>query len=389
MNDLNLADFFCFADGRSNFDIDPVRDAAFLFGDEKWGEGIRQQLRRSIVLDRPLRLVWIGQYGIGKTHRIHHTMHIIQSDQMDILPVEVTCTDIGDKTGFESLQYQLVNNLGFSAMRDHARKYMRRVADGDPGVTTPESLSSSMDVANAIRTLGGDNDALAREAWRYLAGLSLAKDGRDAELINVTKPALNTSVEYASALGLLGTLIRAEAGKRLLYLVDQMEATSKITNKAMAARWVETLRAILDLKTVGLVVAIGAESANLDDLPRILLEPEIVRRFGQDNYHSMEHFRAMEMEKFLRQMLKVWVDQDCLVKVADQEGWTSAPDFDVMTYPFTSPAFERLTGHLSADATRAKPSVVIETLNTIAADAFISGVRLIDDAVLDGNGINA
>lgn len=389
MDALNLTEFFCFAGGRTNFEINPVRDAAFLFGDERWGMEIRQQLRRSIVLDRPFRLVWVGQYGIGKTHRLHHTMYLIESEKMPILPVDVTCTDIGDKTGFESLQYQLVSNLDFSTMREHARKYMRRVTDADPGVAAPETLSQSMDVANAIKALGGDIEALALEAWKYLAGLPLSKDGRDAQLIGVTKPTLNTSVEYASALGLLGTIVRAETGKRLLYLIDQMEATSKITNKAMAARWVETLRAILDLKTVGLVVAVGGESASLDEVPRILLEPEIVRRFGHDSYIPMKHFQAVEMEKFLRQMLDVWVDHERLAVVAQAEDWTGNPEFGEETYPFTKSAFERLTAHLSADAERAKPSVVIETLNNIAADAYIDDIRLIDDDVLDQHGINS
>jgi len=161
MSALALNEFFCFTDARTNFDVDPVRDASFLFGDEKWGEGIRQQLRRSIALDRPLRIVWIGQYGIGKTHRIHHTMFLIKADDMALKPIPVTCTDIGDKTGFESLQYQLVSNLGFDFVRDLTRKYVRRIEDGD-NVPLPEEVSQSRDVASAIRKLGSDDELAAQ-----------------------------------------------------------------------------------------------------------------------------------------------------------------------------------------------------------------------------------
>lgn len=383
-----LGDFFCFTDGRTNFDIDPLRDAAHMFGNSEWAEEIRRMLQRSVVLDQPLRLVWFGQYGIGKTHRLHHTIHIALTEMREIRPVPVTCTDIGDKTGFESLQYQLVNNLGFDDLRSLTKAYMRRVSDGDAGVRPPEAIGQSGDVAKAVRSLGGDNDKLARESWKYLTGIEI--DNADTlETIGATKPVLNTSVEYASVLGILGTIVRAQTNQRLLYLIDQMEAVSKISNKTTLARWVETLRAVLDLKSVGLAAAVGAESASLDDLPRIFLEPEIVRRIGDRNYLTLQHYQTTDMAHFVSQMLRVWIDPKRRDDLAVAEGWANDPEYAPDLYPFTSSSFSRLCRHLAVDAERAKPSVAIDTLNKLAAEAYIDGRRLIDDGILDANDIIA
>ena len=60
---------------------------------------------------------------------------------------------------------------------------------------------------------------------------------------NVHKEFLDSSVEFADVLKVFATIIEIECGKQLFYMVDQVEALSKITNKNAEARWVETLRA--------------------------------------------------------------------------------------------------------------------------------------------------
>lgn len=85
---------------------------------------------------------------------------------------------------------------------------------------------------------------------------------------NVHKGVLDSSVEFADVLKVFATIIEIEMGKQLFYMVDQVEALSKITNKNAEARWVETIRAVLDVPNLSIVLALGA--SRLDGIPAIV-----------------------------------------------------------------------------------------------------------------------
>jgi hypothetical protein len=376
----SLGDWFCLSEGRESFTISPERDRQHLFGDRQWAEDIRRHLERSLVLKEPVRLVWVGQYGIGKTHRLFHTVHIVETEEMAFLPVYVVCSDIGEKSGFGRLHYQLVNQLGFERVRGWTHRYLRRIEDRED-VLPPERLCHSADVATAIRSLGSGTDNLAQDAWSYLAGQRLEKTA--AQYAKLTKPELDTSVEYSSVLGALSSIIEKETGKEILYLVDQMEAVTKITKRDINERWVETLRAILDLSNVGLIAAVGAEGEDLDYLPTIFLEPELIRRFGMENYQVMRHFEPDRTQTFVHDLLTVWIDRGKQAALEERERWSDRDDYSRDAYPFTAPAFERFCRYLSNDAERAKPSEIIMRFNRVTAEAFLGDHRLIDEGVLD------
>ena len=382
----SLGEWFCLSAGRESFAINPERDREHLFGDRQWAADVGRHLQRSLVLNQPVRLVWVGQYGIGKTHRLFHTIHIVETEPMKLLPVYVVCADIGEKSGFTRLHYQLVNELGYDQVRGWTHRYLRRLEDGED-VLPLDRLCHSADVASAIRTLGSGADSLSQDAWSYLAGQKIDKTA--AQYAKLAKPELDTSVEYSSVLGALSSIIENETGKEVLYLVDQMEAVTKITKRDIAERWVETMRAILDLPNVGFVAAVGAEGEDLDYLPTIFLEPELIRRFGMENYQVMRHFEAEKTETFVRDLLAVWIDPTKRDVLAQREGWVNRDDYVPDAYPFTRPAFDRFCTYLSNDAERAKPSEIILRFNRITAEAFLDDRRLIDTDLLDKLDIQA
>ena len=106
-----FADWFCLAPGRRNFSIDPVRDQEYLFGEPEWQQQIDRRLERSQLLGTPIRLVWWGQYGIGKTHRLRHTEYLIKTKGYNYFPRYLVASDIAEKTGFGRLHFELVNAL--------------------------------------------------------------------------------------------------------------------------------------------------------------------------------------------------------------------------------------------------------------------------------------
>src|SRR5438128_11842658 len=105
-------EWFCLKDGHRNFQIEPVRDRAYLFGQPQWEEEIDSRLKRAELLGTPVRLLWWGQYGIGKTHRLHHTQFLVQQNGFRYRPCYVIASDVQEKTGFERLHYELVNSVG-------------------------------------------------------------------------------------------------------------------------------------------------------------------------------------------------------------------------------------------------------------------------------------
>jgi len=383
----SFSEWFCLRENRSNYTVDPERDHAFLFGRQEWQEKIRRDLRNSQLLHVPVRLVWWGQYGIGKTHRIKYTQHLIESEDLAFLPVYVVCRDIGEKSGFEVLHFDLVNNLGQENVRRWLHDYLLEIAKGDRERLPLDKICYVQDVVNAFYNLGGQNTQLWAPAWSFLAGRKLSAN--ETALAGVTKNQIDSSLEFASVLKVLATVIQAQEGRQLLYLLDQVEALTKITNRSQEARWVETLRTVLDVQELGLILAVGADRQ--DGIPTIVLEPEIVRRFQQDNYRPIPAFEEVETKEFLHGLLREWTDPQARDAVAAAEGWQENPDldYDPETYPFTRSAFEMFCGYCTADPREAIPSLILDRLNRVGADAYLEGKRLLTRDFLVSHGISA
>ncbi len=381
----SLNQWFCLKDGKENFTIVPERDQAFLFGKAQWREQIENSLKIALVLKEPTRLVWWGDFGIGKTHRLQYMSYFIEQAKLDFLPVQVTCRDLTTKSGFDSLHYDLVNNLDFARVRVWAAGYRKKVEAGIPQAVPFTRLSAVVDVANAMERLGDASIDLAQSAWEFLVGQKLPKGG--AKLANVAKDQIDSSVEYASVLRCMAWLVKVETGQELLYLIDQMETLTNITNRDFENAWVETLRAILDIRELGIVCTLGGLRQEL--LPAIMLRPEIVSRFKLDNYLRLPQYEPEVAADFLRDLFREWIDSVRRDDRVSREQLDGVPGYSATTYPFTEPAFESFCAYLTNDPRDAKPREILERLNKVAAYACIQGVPLITKDELMRQGINA
>jgi len=385
----SFAEWFCLKNGRVNFQIRPDRDHQFMFGNVAWRDGIRRELQRSLLLNNPVRIVWWGDYGMGKTQRLRYTEYLINTEFVEqkpsFFPVVVTTRDLQDKSGFEQLHYELVSRLKFDQMRTATVAYAKKLWAGTTGPIPFEQLTTSEDVLSAFRVLGGDNARFAETAWRFLAGQDV---GGEMVVANVHKGMLDSSVEFADVLKIFATIIEVELGKQLFYMVDQVEALSKITNKNAEARWVETLRAVLDVPNLSIVLAIGA--ARLEGIPTIVYAPEIVRRFTVDKYIQMPAYETADAEAFVQDLLKSLVDEgkrqavEKEAKLAD-----SVPGYQSHLYPFTQKAFNKFCRYFGEQPKIGKPAEIIPKLDFLAAEAFIQRKRVIDEDFLVQQGINA
>ncbi len=389
MPSVSFAEWYCLNDGRVNFQIMPDRDHQFMFGNVAWRDGIRRELQRALLLHNPVRIVWWGDYGIGKTQRLRYTEYLINSEFADrspsFYPVVVTTRDLQDKSGFEQLHYELVSRLKFDQMRGATVRYAKKLWTNTPGPIPFEQLATSEDVVNAFRVLGGDNDRFAETAWRFLAGQDV---GDEMVVANVHKDMLDSSVEFADALKIFATIIELELGKQLFYMVDQVEALSKITNKNAEARWVETIRSVLDVPNLSIVLALGA--SRLDGIPAIIYAPEIVRRFTVDKYIQMPAYETADTEAFVRDLLTSLIDaRKRQTLEATEQLSTTVPGYTADCYPFTQNAFNKFCRYFGERPKIGKPAEIIPKLDVLAAEAYVQGKRVIDEGFLVQQGINA
>jgi hypothetical protein len=385
MSQVSFPEWFCLEERRKNFQIDPERDKAFLFGQPQWEEEINSRLKRAELLGTAVRLLWWGQFGIGKTHRLRHTEYLIRQNGYKYRPCYVVATDIQEKTGFERLHYELVNSLGRDEIRGMVASYILKVKNQVPGIpSTREVCGNVADVDFALRNFGGDNDNLVVPAWRFLCGLPLK--GTDLALAGVTKEQLDSSHDFAAVLGAFARIIHLETGDELIYLIDEAENLLKITNRTAEARWQESLRTVLDIQHINLVFTVGAERFN--DVPKLFMMSDISRRIQKDNYVHMEAYKLPDVTSFVKDLLKRWIDPSRKAELETNEQFqVQVPDYDSDTYPFTCGGFEKFCEFAVIDPRTAKPSEILPRLNTVAAEAYFKERRLIDRTLLTELGI--
>ena len=264
-------------------------------------------------------------------------------------------------------------------------KYLQKILLEQSKAPLFDRITSVADVANAMRRLGDSEDEISIAAWRFLTGQEL--EDHELALAKVSKDQLDSSVEYAATLKCLATVIQHERGQQLVYLIDQTEALSKITNRNAEAAWIETFRSILDLPNVGIVLCIGAE--RMEGIPTIVIAPEIVSRFKQNNYLQIPAYEQQVAADFLKGLLSAWTDDARLNDAVSQHALDKVQGFDRASYPFTEPAFDVFCRYLTVDPRLAKPREIIERLNKTTVSAYLKEEREITPDVLTRQGITA
>ena len=381
-----IAEWFCLASERKNFAIDPLKDRKLLLGDLSWESEIQNRLKKSQLLGTPLRLVWWGQYGIGKTHRLRHTEHLVKKSGFDYQTNYVVASDIQEKSGFDRLHYELVNSLGMAEVQEHLRSYFTKLVGDQTGMLTISELcSGSADVENAINAFGNPTpnvNAIA-PAWQFLCGQPLEKS--QLALVGVSKPRLERAADFSTVMVALAAIVEHETEKQLLFLIDEGENLNRITNRTAEAQWNETLRSILDIKQLNLVVTVGAEK--IDALPVLLIRPDIVRRIERDNYVEMATYDKPVAEAFLKGLFANWIDPSLRGELEKAEGWRNDKDYVPELFPFTEKAFHQFCDFATVDPRNAKPSEILAKVNDVVAEAFLANVRPIAKAFLDSQNV--
>ncbi|MGF1885755.1 hypothetical protein L4D13_06400 [Photobacterium profundum] len=360
-------DWFCLIDGRNNFQIEPYRDREFLFGNSEWRDKIEHYLYKADLLSMALRLIFWGQYGIGKTHLLRYLQYIIENSDYPYETYYLHASDIQDKTGFEHLLYEMVTVLGFDSMRNMLRNYQLKYPLDD-GQSEYKFCQDNPDVNKAFSTLVHPSEKPALAAWNYLSGRKL-ENIKEQEIAGVSKRLLEKASDFAAVIQVFANIIEEMTGRQLLYLVDECENFTRITNRTLEARWNESLRALLDIQNLGIVMTVGAEKT--DNIPVLILRPDIVRRIHRAHYIQMNAFKPADTEVFLKGLLKMWVDDDKRSALEASEKFDEEIEgYDPSLYPFTVKGFKYFCSTVAVDPRNAKPSEILAKLNSAAGESF-------------------
>ena len=100
-------------------------------------------------------------------------------------------------------------------MRGFTEAYVLRLRNLEAILGIEDIAEGASDVAIAAKMLGSGNPTVASASWRYLAGQKLSV--HEMALAGTSKPAIDTSHEYAAVHAVFAHIIETETGgKRLV-----------------------------------------------------------------------------------------------------------------------------------------------------------------------------
>ncbi|HEY3853691.1 MAG TPA: hypothetical protein VGO67_04775 [Verrucomicrobiae bacterium] len=358
-----FTNFYFLKNNRANFELDVRKDAKLVFGYTKLKDLVDSMLGDATISGTPPKSFWWGQYGCGKTHHLHYTEQTINA----VMPFRVVRFDLPEVTSkslFNDLQLNLVTRIDLAYFRPLL--ISRYQAD----LTWLQHLSIPPDVRQAFNTIIS-NEMRALEAWRFLAGIKTDDPGG----IGVTKKQLTEGEEFAAAIATIAEVIHLQENKMLLYLIDEAEGLSAVTNADSQKKWAHSLRKCLDLR-VGFVLAIAAEKQQY--IPEILQAQEVWRRVGDDYIVALQALRVPEIEGFLRGLLHAFIDEQKLIAAEGAGTFANYPLYDRSTFPFTQEALTGYAKYLGHNQQNSKPSEILKNLQKISHAAVRVDKRVID-----------
>jgi len=391
-----MTDFFFMRDGFETFRLEPEKHNFLLFG--KQDRAQRDHLldlleEASYSLDGHKSVV-IGDFGRGKTHRSKNLKYEIEQRELNLFPIYVKCIEFKAKEPFTSFFKELVLGIPTEHLQRLAKGYVEREAQGS--APQLETIIGDQDVALVFRTgLSAPNLDLVRLCMRWLGG----EQKLDMHHIAADMPSLQISKQFGSVLRGLVQLFRVVDEQVPVFLVDEAERFSQVTNTDSYWSWMAALRELTEIVGVAMIFFIGAKSR--DELPSMFLMDEVMTRIGVSNYVEFYNQGREDLRDFLGELLQTIIKKGVPPKDLEpvlQRRMAVPPDEDVPqkltqilqeadesieTYPFTREAFDQFIEDCATADLSNKPREVLIRAQKAAGRAMRKGKDLIDNATLE------
>jgi Cdc6-like AAA superfamily ATPase len=368
-----LVSWFGLKDGHKDFFISNDSDARLLFARQELDTQLQTILRKSFRTSNPPKFVLYGDWGVGKTHTMHHISHVVQNTPgYDAQIVFIELPDINAKSTFQVAHAALLDALGLNTVKNWMIQFQTRHQSA--ALPTIQKATQSEDIAKAFLSLPTFGDT-ARLSWEWLRGATL--NGNDARSAGLPA-SLEQSNQFAAVLRVLGRLCQEIDGKILILMMDEATKLEDVTTGDAIHHWLNAFKILSDDSTKELGCIVSASFRDPDDMPEMLSSAQVRSRFGERHYIMLQNFSATEADAFLRGLLSEWIEPERRSQLREQFAVESdgeeVPD---ATYPFTNEAFSRFVDYVVRNGGISTPRDIQKSLDDIANQAVDDGRHII------------
>ena len=377
---MEFKEWFCL-NARDSFTIDPViyhSDARFYFGRSDIKTQLLTQINKSFIDPGIPKVVLFGSYGSGKTQTLHHIDYLLANFPPKSLrhiprPIHVVL-EMSSKSSYGEWHLQLMEALSKDMVTNWVEQAFSKVPDWDIFLKTTLGDPNLIQAVKNLR--GGGDPPLA--AWKWLSGQKLS--AAELQRLNLTRSLGDVgSGDMVNALAALGRLATESCGEKLIFLMDEAESFINIRDNDAVESVHNYLRRLAEPQnsSVGFVISTFANIE--DDMPPIILRPDVRSRIGASNYVEIPPLPGVEdVKTFLEELLHELVNQDEAEERIHDMSLQSTRE----TYPFDADAFSLLCDYASQDPVKTLPRNIIHVVNECAISAWDADKPVVDAEII-------
>lgn len=375
-----LAEWFGLKEGHKDFFIANDSDSGLLFARQELDSQLQRILRKSFRTENPPKFVLYGDWGVGKTHTMHHISYEIDhSGAYKARIVFVELPDINSRDTFQVAHAALLDALGLTTVKNWMVQFQtKHQAEALPII---QRATQSEDVAKAFLTLSGYGDT-ARTSWDWLRGVAL----NPAEAKNAGLPTyLEQSNQFAAVLRMLGRLSKEIDGEILILMLDEATKLLSVTNGDAINHWLNSFKILSDDLTKEIGLIISASFRDPDDMPPMLADLQIRSRFGEQHYIQLQNFGPEETNDFVRALLSQWTEPEKRTAlISEFSAEAAGEDVGDESFPFTEPALGHFLEYALRNGHTATPRDIQKSLDFVVNGAVDDERHLISSDYISG-----
>lgn len=387
-----LSENFFLRPGFEGFQLAPEDHAKLLIGehDRRHRDKILEALEDDCSSGEGYKAVIYGDFGRGKTHEARNIQWELENQKVPVYARLVTCHEFKAKESFSSLFAMMLQGLGAKEVNRVAEEYLRRARDRV--VPAFEELVQTPEIAIGLKALANANIDTVRVALQWLGGI----EGVDTKHLGTGLPdRLTVSREFAEVMGAMARMFKVVDNRVLVFFVDEAERFSLVTHTDTYWSWVGCLRALTEIRSVGFVFYVGAQTR--DDLPNMLTWDEVYSRIGTQNYKQLFDPGPDELKQWVEELFQTLVRKGDVPVVHCEAVPPAALDDAIpddlkalvgkdpkalAAYPFTPAALKEFVDACVSRDLGNRPRAVLKLIQAAAKRANRLGLRLIDETIV-------
>lgn len=380
---VTLNEWFFLKPQRANYKPNVSRDRQLMFCHTSVQADIESRVERAFAIEEPVKMMLYGDWGVGKTHSIHHISWWLSQHAADY-PVVTYMVEVGDvtkKSRFDILVKRFLDEVGIGKIIELVHAYQPKT--GKLMVPALLERGVSRQVAEAfgkflIAAPGQTPPPAVLQTFNYLRGQQV----KDSASIGLGEH-LEESEDLFSVLSGLGELIRKVDEKSVIFVADEAAKLEAVDgDEATRAHWISVNRLIFDDNNTSFGFIYTLSAKGWKNVSGVLTDPQIQNRLGKTNYIELTNLVPADVKTFVERLVGEFTDFD-RVDAAVAEGTIDAAVYDKSAYPFTTAAKADFIDFWNGNQKDSKPRDISDRMNQLAFVALKQNKRLIDPACLN------